>query len=162
RELMTSQLGHDAIAGRSTTTMVMEERTDREPRAWVLQRGEYDKRREEVKADVFKVLPPMPEGAPRNRLGLARWLTMRNHPLTSRVTVNRLWQEVFGTGLVRTAQDFGVMGERPSNPALLDWLAVDLVESGWDLKRLLRLILESATYRQSSRFTPEKLAADPE
>jgi hypothetical protein len=162
RALMSTQLDHDVIVDHSSTTMVMEESRNQQPRAWVLVRGEYDKRGEEVKADVFKALPPLPEGAPRNRLGLARWLTMPGHPLTARVTVNRLWQEVFGTGLVRTAQDFGVMGERPSNPALLDWLAVELVESGWDTKRLLRLILTSATYRQSSRVTPEKLAADPE
>ncbi len=107
-------------------------------------------------------LPPLPADLPRNRLGLAQWLVRPEHPLTARVTVNRFWQEVFGTGLVRTTGDFGVTGELPSHPELLDWLAVEFRESGWDMKRLFRLMVESATYRQSAATTPEKLEKDPQ
>ena len=127
----------------------------------MLYRGEYDKRRDPVKPDTPDALPPMPADLPRNRLGLASWLVRPEHPLTARVTVNRFWQEVFGTGLVRTAGDFGVSGELPSHPELLDWLAVEFRESGWDVKRLFRLMVESATYRQSAAVTPEKREKDP-
>ena len=104
----------------------------------------------------------MPADLPRNRLGLAQWLLRPEHPLTARVTVNRFWQEVFGTGLVRTAGDFGVTGELPSHPELLDWLAVEFRESGWDVKRFFKLLVTSATYRQSAATTPEKLEKDPQ
>src|SRR4029077_15224948 len=106
-------------------------------------------------------LPPMAGDLPRNRLGLAKWLLRDDHPLTARVTVNRFWQEVFGTGLVRTAGDFGVTGELPSNPELLDWLAVEFRESGWDVKAFFKMLVTSAAYRQSALSTPEKLAKDP-
>ena len=99
---------------------------------------------------------------PRNRLGFAKWLLRPEHPLTARVTVNRFWSEVFGTGLVKTAGDFGVTGELPSHPELLDWLAVEFRESGWDVKKLFKLIVTSATYRQSAAVTPEKLEKDPD
>ncbi|MFL5864624.1 MAG: DUF1553 domain-containing protein [Solirubrobacteraceae bacterium] len=133
------------------------------PRAtFVLVRGAYDRRGPRVRPGVPASLPPLPPGAPANRLGLARWLVDPANPLTARVAVNRCWQMVFGTGLVKTAEDFGTQGERPSHPELLDWLAVAFRESGWDLKRLLRLIVTSATYRQSSRVTPALLARDPE
>jgi len=99
---------------------------------------------------------------PRNRLGLAAWTIDKNNPLTARVFVNQLWQEFFGRGIVKTTGDFGMQGELPSHPWLLDWLAVDFIEHGWDIKRLVKQIVTSATYRQSSKFTPEKIKSDPE
>ncbi len=162
REFAATQTRRDYIHSRSTTTLVMEERKNDIPKAWVLNRGEYDQRREEVRADVPEALPPLPDGAPRNRLGFAKWLVDPKHPLTARVTVNRLWQSVFGTGLVKTSEDFGIMGERPSHPELLDWLAVEFVESGWDVNHMLRLMLTSATYQQNGRVTPDAFAKDPE
>ena len=146
--------------GRGTVAHVMQERAE-PPMAYVLFRGEYDKRRDAVKPDTPDALPPMPAELPQNRLGLAQWLLRPEHPLTARVTVNRFWQEVFGTGLVRTTGDFGVSGELPSHPELLDWLAVEFRESGWDVKRFFRLLVKSATYRQSAATTPEKLEKDP-
>ena len=159
RELANHQKRHDYIYSRSTTTLVMQERTTR-PRAWVLQRGEYDQRLEEVGAAVPAVLPPLPAGSSANRLALARWLVDPAHPLTARVMVNRIWQSVFGVGLVRTSEDFGVMGERPSHPELLDWLAVEFVESGWDVNHILKLIVTSETYQQSGAATEQKLEVD--
>jgi hypothetical protein len=147
------------IKARGTIAHVMHEK-DGMPMAHVLDRGEYDKKKEEVAAGTPAALPPFPDHLPRNRLGLARWLLLPEHPLTARVTVNRFWQEVFGTGLVRTAGDFGITGELPSHPELLDWLAVDFREQGWDVKRLFRLLLTSAAYRQAAVTTPEKIAAD--
>ncbi|MFM7055844.1 MAG: DUF1553 domain-containing protein [Planctomycetota bacterium] len=148
------------IRARGTIAHVMSERAE-PPTAYVLTRGEYDKRGEQVSADTPKVLPPFPADAPRNRLGLARWLMSAEHPLTARVTVNRYWQEIFGTGLVQTTGDLGVSGELPVNQPLLDWLAVDFRESGWDVKRLVRLLVTSATYRQSAVVSPEALERDP-
>jgi hypothetical protein len=107
-------------------------------------------------------LPPLPESEPRNRLGLARWLVNPGHPLTSRVVVNRIWHRIFGVGIVKTVEDLGIQGDLPSHPQLLDWLATEFIRRDWDLKGMLRLILTSSTYRQSSRVTPELLAADPE
>ena len=104
----------------------------------------------------------MPEGAPANRLGLARWLVMPEHPLTARVQVNRMWQHAFGAGIVKTSEDFGVQSEYPVHGELLDWLAVEFRERGWGMKAMHRLIVTSATYRQSSRVTPEHRARDPE
>ncbi len=142
-------------------TMVMEDLP--QPRdTFILKRGEYDKPGEKVSANVPQVFPPLSDEAPRNRLGLARWLVDPAHPLTARVTVNRIWQQFFGTGIVKTAEDFGSQGEWPTHPELLDWLAVDFVESGWDVKRLVKLIVMSGTYRQSSHVTPELLQQDPD
>ena len=147
------------IKARGTIAHVMHEK-DGMPMAHVLDRGEYDKKKEEVAAGTPAALPPFPDHLPRSRLGLARWLLLPEHPLTARVTVNRFWQEVFGTGLVRTAGDFGITGELPSHPELLDWLAVEFREQGWDVKRLFRQMLTSAAYRQAAVTTPEKIAAD--
>ena len=131
------------------------------PFAHVLYRGMYDAPRDKVTPDVPSVLPPMAADLPRNRLGLAQWLTAPENPLLARVTVNRFWQEVFGTGIVRTAEDFGSQGEAPSHPELLDWLAVEFRESGWDVKRMFKLIVTSAAYRQQALTSPEKLQKDP-
>ncbi len=142
-------------------TLVMEDR--KEPRqAHILERGQYTEKRDKVSSAVPEWIAPPVKDAPANRLGLAQWLVQPNHPLTSRVTVNRFWQQFFGTGLVKTSGDFGVQGEQPSHPELLDWLAIDFVESGWDVKRCLKQIVMSATYQQSSRVNPDKLAVDPE
>jgi hypothetical protein len=130
--------------------------------AFILNRGEYDQRRDQVSPDTPAMLPPFPESLPRNRLGFAQWLLVPEHPLTARVTVNRFWSELFGTGLVKTAGDFGVSGELPSHPELLDWLAIEFRESGWDIKKLYKLIVTSAAYRQSAAVTPEKLEKDPD
>jgi len=143
------------------STLVMEER--KEPRqAHILERGQYTLKREAVSSRVPEWLGSLPSEAPANRLGLAQWLVSPTHPLTARVTVNRYWQHYFGTGLVKTSEDFGLQGEQPSHPALLDWLAVEFIESGWNEKRFHKLLVMSATYRQSSRVTAEKLAADPQ
>src|SRR5262245_38923607 len=143
-----------------TIAHLMQERQC-EPAAYVLFRGDYDKRRDQVKAATPKVLPAMPAEFPKNRLGFAKWLVRPDHPLTARVTVNRFWQEIFGTGIVRTTSDLGVSGELPSHPELLDWLAVEFRESGWDVKKLFKLIFMSNTYRQAALVTKEKLEKDP-
>ncbi|HHK40815.1 MAG TPA: DUF1553 domain-containing protein, partial [Planctomycetaceae bacterium] len=127
----------ESIQKKAPTTLIFREK--KKPRqAYYLHRGEYDQKRHKVSRRPPKSLPPLPEGAPNNRLGLARWLVSPDHPLTSRVAVNRFWAQVFGTGIVKTAEDFGVQGERPSHPKLLDWLAVDFRESGWDVKHLMK------------------------
>jgi hypothetical protein len=149
-----------AIRDRSPITHVQEERKDRMPMANILLRGAYDKLGDKVEAAVPAALGKLAADAPKNRLGLARWIISPENPLTTRVTVNRMWQEVFGTGLVKTSEDFGIMGALPSHPELLDWLAVDFRENGWDVKRFYRLILTSRTYRQAAVITPEKLEKD--
>jgi Protein of unknown function (DUF1553)/Protein of unknown function (DUF1549)/Concanavalin A-like lectin/glucanases superfamily/Planctomycete cytochrome C len=143
------------------TVMVMNERKE-VSETKILVRGAYNSPGEPVSAATPAFLPPMNEDLPRNRLGLARWLTDSQHPLTARVTVNRFWQMYFGTGLVRTTEDFGLQGEWPSHPQLLDWLAIKFVRSGWDVKQLQRLIVTSATYRQSSRVSSALLEQDPD
>jgi mono/diheme cytochrome c family protein len=150
----------EAVKARAKVTLIAEEKKGQEPFAHILIRGQYDQEGDKVKAAVPAVLPPLPEGAPANRLGLARWLTHPDHPLTARVNVNRFWAQVFGQGLVPTAGEFGITGEPPTNPKLLDWLAVEFRESGWNVKALFRLMVTSATYRQSAVVTPEKLEKD--
>lgn len=151
----------DALDRVIPTTMVAKE-SDKARETFVLNRGEYDKKGDLAKPGVPAIFPSLPGDAPTNRLGLARWLLQPNHPLTARVTVNRIWQQYFGVGLVKTIEDFGLQGEHPSNPELLDWLATEFIHSGWNVKNLHRLILTSATYRQSSRSTKELQARDPE
>ena len=150
------------VRRRGSITHVMQEAPESEAVAHVLDRGMYDQPLERVVAGTPAALPPMAERLPRNRLGLAEWLVDEANPLTSRVTVNRFWQQVFGTGLVATSEDFGAQGEIPSHPALLDYLALDFRESGWDVKRLFRTLVTSATYRQAAAMTPDKLERDPE
>jgi len=128
----------------------------------VLVRGQWDKKGEPTLHGVPRAIAPWSSEFPYTRLGLAQWLTHPDHPLTARVFVNQVWQMLLGTGLVRTTEDFGLQGERPTHPELLDWLAVEFVESGWDVKHLVRIILTSETYRQSSVITPEGLARDPD
>jgi len=128
--------------------------------ASVLDRGVYSARKERVLAGTPHYLPPMAEGEPPNRLGLAKWLLQPDNPLLTRVTVNRMWQEIFGTGIVETTDDFGITGARPSHPELLDWLAIDFRENSWDMRRMYKLMLTSATYRQSNASTPDQIAKD--
>ncbi len=152
-----------AIDKAAPTTLVMKERAKPRP-AYVLKRGQYDlpdKEQGALSRVVPAALPSLPEGAPANRLGFAQWLVAPSHPLMARVTVNRFWQQCFGTGIVKTTGDFGSQGEWPSHPELLDWLAVEFRESGWDVKQLLKTIVTSATYMQDSRMTPELVKRDP-
>jgi hypothetical protein len=149
------------IKKRGAVAQVMNEK-GQEAMAYVLYRGEYDKRRDRVTPGTPKMLPPFSDDLPRNRLGFAKWLFKPDQSLVARVAVNRMWQELFGTGLVRTSGDFGVSGELPSNQELLDWLAVEFRESGWNIKHMYKLIVMSAAYRQSAQMTPEKLAKDPD
>ncbi len=142
--------------------MVMAEMKEKPREAFVLGRGDYRNKGDKVEAMVPAALPPLPAGAPSNRLGLARWLTGPSHPLMARVTVNRFWQNYFGTGLVKTSEDFGSQGESPSHPELLDWLATELVRSTWDVKAMQKMLVMSAVYRQSSRTTPVLQERDPE
>lgn len=151
----------DGINRSLPRVMVMEDMP--QPRAtFMLDRGSYEKPTTKVDSAVPASLPPVPAGAPRSRLGLARWLVAPENPLTARVTVNRVWQQFFGAGLVKTVEDFGVQGQNPSHPELLDWLATELIHTGWDVKALHRLIVTSATYQQSSRVTPALVERDPQ
>lgn len=157
-ELATAQAEREAFYDSIPTVMTMADGANRETH--VLKRGAYDAPGEKIMPGVPEILPA--KTAPRDRLELARWLTDRANPLTARVTVNRFWQSYFGTGIVKTVDDFGSQGEFPANPELLDWLAVEFMESGWDVKALQKLIVMSAAYRQSSAVTPELLAKDPD
>jgi hypothetical protein len=144
-----------------STVMVMEERE--EPRdTFILKRGRYDGIGERVEADSPASLPPIATKGRKTRLDLARAIVNPGHPLTARVTVNRLWQKFFGSALVKTTEDFGVQGDRPSHPGLLDWLAREFADGGWDIKDFQKGLVMSATYRQSSQVSPEKVARDPE
>jgi hypothetical protein len=154
-----------------TTTMVMQERTKARPN-YLMLRGDFKQKGPKVEPDVPAVLHPWPKGAPRDRRGLARWLVSPENPLVGRVAVNRFWAAFFGRGLVLTPEDFGTQGERPTHPGLLDWLAVEFMSSttqasdahmppDWSMKALHRLIVTSATYRQSSRAPAELIERDP-
>lgn len=157
RELNERKWELEKLQARFPTVMVMAERPERR-QTFLLTRGAYDKPGEPVEPGLPEVIAA---GTPNDRLGLAQWLVSRDHPLTARVTVNRFWQMLFGTGLVATAEDFGQQGERPSHPELLDWLAVDFMESGWDVKRLIRLMVTSQTYRQSATAPDALVQRDP-
>lgn len=153
-----------AAANKSqVNTMVMGDRGDMR-KTYLLMRGHYEhpNKDEEIKPGVPAFLPPMPEGAPANRLGLAQWLTRPDHPLTSRVAVNRYWSLLFGKGIVKSVSDFGTQGAWPTHPELLDWLATDFVKNGWNIKRTFKQIVMSATYRQSSKLNRELYNRDPE
>ncbi|MCS5489872.1 PSD1 and planctomycete cytochrome C domain-containing protein [Algoriphagus limi] len=129
---------------------------------YILDRGVYDAPTEPVSPSTPTSILEFPENLPQNRLGLAQWTTNRNNPLTARVFVNLIWQEIFGTGIVKSAGDFGMQGDLPSHPELLDWLAVDFMENGWDIKRLFKQIMSSATYKQSAKVSSKQLEIDPE
>lgn len=146
--------------GRLIVSVMGEQDTVR--KTYILNRGAYDSHGPEVEAGTPKSILPFDRQYPKNRLGLAKWLFDRKNPLTARVFVNQVWQEIFGKGFVKTSGDFGMQGELPSHPQLLDWLAVDFMEHRWDIKRLVKQIVTSATYRQSALVTPEKQKADPD
>jgi hypothetical protein len=141
---------------------VMVMREDKPRKAFILQRGQYDAPGEEVGPGLISAFSAVPKNIPMNRLTLARWLTDGRHPLTARVLVNRLWEQLFGTGIVKSSENFGVQTDWPSHPQLLDWLAADLVENGWNIKRLLRQLVMSATYRQAAATNAKRLRLDPE
>ncbi len=141
-------------------TMIFKERKEPRP-SYILKRGEYDQRGDKVERGTPAMFPPMKSDAHKDRLGLAKWLLDPAHPMTSRVAVNRFWQQVFGTGLAKTTEDLGQQGEPPTHQQLLDWLAVDFRESGWDVRKLMKLMVMSNTYQQSARVTADRYAADP-
>ena len=150
------------ISKSKITSMVMGDRPQMRP-TYLLERGHYEhaKKDEVIKPNVPSFLPPMPEDTPANRLGLAKWLMRPDHPLTARVAVNRYWSLLFGRGIVQSVSDFGTQGEWPSHPQLLDWLALDFIKSKWNIKRALKQMVMSATYRQSSRITRDLYLKDP-
>jgi hypothetical protein len=160
-ELKALRLERTDLEKTIPTAMVMAEM--KVPRnTFVLARGDYRNQTEKVQPGVPSMLPPLPEGAPLNRLTLARWLIDPKHPLTARVAVNRFWQTYFGVGIVKTQEDFGVQGEAPVHPELLDWLSTEFIRTGWDIRAMQRLIVTSATYRQSSAVTPALHDRDPD
>lgn len=160
-ELQAARAEVTALADAQREIMVMQE-LPQPKKAYILTRGEYDKRADEVGPTTPTFLPPMPAQAPRNRLGYAQWLTAPNHPLTARVTVNRLWLSLFGRGLVKTTEDFGSQGELPLYPELLDHLALKFIQSGWNVKALLQEIVTSRVYLQRSMADAKTMADDPE
>ena len=160
-KVATAKAAFDTANNAPVTVMVMNELP--KPRdAFVLLRGEYDKIGPKVERALFRALPPMPAGEPNNRLGFARWLVSGTHPLTGRIWVNRAWERFFGIGLVKTSENFGSQAEWPSNPELLDWLAVEFVDRKWDMKAMQKLIMSSSAYRRSAAVTPEMLEKDPD
>ncbi|MDA1049762.1 MAG: PSD1 and planctomycete cytochrome C domain-containing protein [Planctomycetota bacterium] len=161
KQLADTRKQLDDIDKAIPATLVMADMPQRR-QAHMLIRGEYDKQGDPVEPGVPAIFHALPDDAPSNRLALANWLVDPAHPLTARVTVNRFWQQLFGTGIVKTTEDFGSQGEWPSHPKLLDWLAVEFVESGWDVKQILKLMAMSSTYRQSTEITPIALEKDPQ
>lgn len=161
RELRQRLAMIDAATPKLTQAPAMRE-IDEPVETHIAIKGDYREKGLKVTPGVPAVLPPLPSDAPANRLGLAQWLVARDNPLTSRVAVNRLWQEFFGRGLVRTSEDFGTQGDLPTHPELLDWLAAEFMDQGWSYKKLIRLIVTSAAYRQSSKARPELSERDPE
>jgi len=149
------------IRDRSYVAHIMEEKKGSSPMANILIRGDYSKPGDKVEAGIFTFLHALPANAPKNRLGLAQWLVAPENPLMARVIVNRLWQEIFGTGIVKTAEDLGIMGDAPSNQELLDYLSVEFREGGWDVKKLIKQIVMSSTYRQSPLTDKIKIEKDP-
>jgi len=158
--VVTLEAELETIRARSPVTHIQKEKMNSPAMAHVLTRGEYDRPTDEVPATTPAALHAFDKAAPGNRLNLARWVVSPDNALTSRVTVNRFWSQVFGRGLVVTTEDFGVMGDLPSHPELLDWLAIDFRDNGWNVQRLFKQMLMSATYRQSAALTPEKLERD--
>jgi hypothetical protein len=156
-----TKIKKDQVHKTFPTALVMNEKAE-PAMANILERGEYDKKGDEVSAGVPTSFGVWKEDYPQNRLGLAKWLVSKDNPLTARVTVNRLWQQFFGHGLVRSADDFGAMGTKPTHPKLLDWLALEFIESGWDVQHIIRLIVQSKTYQQSSQFKERHHQLDPE
>jgi len=160
-ELKKMETLREFLANTVPTSMVMAE-AEKPRDTFLLGRGDYRNKAEKVSAAVPSALPPLPPGAPENRLGLSRWLTDPSHPLTARVTINRFWQTYFGNGIVKTSEDFGSQGEAPSHPELLDWLATEFIRSGWDVQAMQKMIVTSATYRQASKAPAELRERDPE
>ena len=148
-----------AIAKLGIKVMVMLDNQNR--KTYILNTGLYNQREEEVSASTPASLPPLPAGVKADRLALANWLVSPENPLTARVVINRFWAQVFGTGLIKTTENFGIQGERPGNQPLLDWLAAEFISSKWNVKHMMRLMVMSAAYRQSSKFSSQKLEIDP-
>ncbi len=151
----------EKFRARGATTLIIAEKKDSSPVAHILTRGNYAAKGEQVSAATPQALPVLQPEPARNRLGLAQWLMEKQNPLTARVTVNRLWSQLFGIGIVETTEDFGIKGARPTNQDLLDWLAIEFIESGWDLRSMVKTMVMSATYRQSEIISPDKLEKDP-
>lgn len=161
KKILAARTGWREVVDGVREISVMKEADEPRP-AHILNRGSYDAPGEKVGRETPSFLPPFPKDAPRNRLGFAKWLTMPDHPLTARVLVNRLWQEFFGKGIVATSDNFGLQGSQPTHPELLDWLARDFINSGWDHKRACKQIVLSATYRQDSKADAKLRERDPD
>jgi len=160
-EIERSQMAYDAIKPLTTVPVMAEVPASRHRKSHIQIRGSFMDKDKEVTPGVPATFQPLPKGTEPNRLGLAQWLVDSENPLTARVVANRYWEALFGVGIVLTSEDFGSQGDLPTHPELLDWLAVELIESGWDVKHLLKTIVTSATYRQSSKVTPESFDRDP-
>ncbi len=161
RELQSLRKSKASILDNTSEIMVLEDRKEKR-KTYLLARGVYNVHAEEVECNTPENILPFPSEYPKNRLGLAQWLVNSKNPLTSRVTINRYWQLFFGNGIVKTTEDFGIQGELPTHPELLDWLAAEFMESDWDLRKMIKLMVMSNTYRQSSYASAENYSADPE